>query len=618
MRGVDFRGMRYGVAAVLLALTISASANTITVTGTGDGFATDGQCTLAEAISAANNNIVVNECAAGSPGLDTIAFNIGGGGAQTINVVSSLPFISDPVNVDGTTQPGFTSAPLITISGTGGITGFLTLEGVNGNTFRSLAIGNFSGATAIVLRSGNNLVVNNHLGVNAAGTAAIPNSTGVGLLAAFANSFVDNNTITGNLISGNSFVGIFVANPSASANNNLFQNNTIGLNAAHTAAISNGEGIQMQNATNTRILNNTIAGNTLNGINLQNSTGTDIQNNNIGLPGLGNVQNGINVTVSGNAASTIANNTIVANGGAGVLVTQGTGNLISQNSMSGNGSSGNQLGIDLFPFGPTPNDPCDGDTGGNNDQNFPVLTRAVLGNGQTYVTGTLNSTASSTITFELFRNSGTPAQGETYIGNGSATTDAFCTGTFTTILPAVPLTAFITATAKDSSNDTSEMSAPVTPQTALTVSKSFAPASIARNGGTSTLTITITNPNPQPQTSLGFTDAFPSNVVVAANPMATNSCGGSLNAVAGNGGIVLLGGSIAGGGTCTVTVAVTSNIAGNYTNTLGFGAVTSATSMNVVAASAALQVTEPIPTISQWGLLLIALALIAIAATRLR
>lgn len=606
--------MRYGVAAVLLALTISASANTITVTGTGDGFATDGQCTLAEAISAANNNIVVNECAAGAPGLDTIAFNIGGGGAQTINLVSSLPFISDPVNVDGTTQPGFTSAPLITILGTGGISGFLTLEGVDGNTFRSLAIGNFSNATAIVLRSGNNLIVNNHLGVNAAGTAAIPNAIGVALLAAFANSFVDNNTITGNLIGGNFFTGVFFANPAASANNNLVQNNTIGLDAAHTAAIPNGDGIQAQNATNTRILDNTITGNSQNGINLQNSTGSNIRNNSIGVPGLGNSQNGIYVSVTGNAATTIATNTIVTNGGAGVLVAQGTSILISQNSMSGNISRG----IDLFPIGPTPNDPCDGDIGGNNDQNFPTLTRVVFGNGQTYLTGSLNSTASSSFTLEFFRNSITPAQGEVFLGNGTATTDAFCTATFSATLPAVPLSAFITATATDNANNTSEMSAPVVPQNALTVSKSFAPASIVRAGGTSTLTITITNPNPLPQTNVGFSDTFPSNLVVAPNPMATNSCGGSLNAVAGAGGIVLLGGSIGANGSCTVTVAVTSSTAGNYTNTLGFGAVTSATSMNVVAASASLQVTEPIPATSEWGLLLVTLALIAIAATRLR
>lgn len=50
-------------------------------------------------------NDTLRECTAGTAGLDTIAFNIGGG-AQTIAVASSLPFITEPVNIDGTTQPG--------------------------------------------------------------------------------------------------------------------------------------------------------------------------------------------------------------------------------------------------------------------------------------------------------------------------------------------------------------------------------------------------------------------------------------------------------------------------------------------------------------------------------
>jgi hypothetical protein len=52
-----------------------------------------------------------------SPGLDTIAFQIGAGGVQTIRPASPLPQISDPVNVDGTTQPGFAGSPLIVLNG---------------------------------------------------------------------------------------------------------------------------------------------------------------------------------------------------------------------------------------------------------------------------------------------------------------------------------------------------------------------------------------------------------------------------------------------------------------------------------------------------------------------
>ena len=43
---------------------------------------------------------------AGDAGLDTIAFNIPGDGVQTITLQSNLPTITDPVNIDGYTQPG--------------------------------------------------------------------------------------------------------------------------------------------------------------------------------------------------------------------------------------------------------------------------------------------------------------------------------------------------------------------------------------------------------------------------------------------------------------------------------------------------------------------------------
>ena len=52
----------------------------------------------------------------------------------------------------------------------------------------------------------------------------------------------------------------------------------------------------------------------------------------------------------------------------------------------------------------TPNDTGDPDSGGNALQNFPVLSRAVRSNQThiTTVTGSLNSTASTKFTIELF------------------------------------------------------------------------------------------------------------------------------------------------------------------------------------------------------------------------
>src|SRR5688500_10596152 len=64
-------------------------------------------CTLRAAIVQAHSH----------PGADLITFNISPGGAQTITPGLRLPEITDPVTIDGTTQPGFAGAPLIELNG---------------------------------------------------------------------------------------------------------------------------------------------------------------------------------------------------------------------------------------------------------------------------------------------------------------------------------------------------------------------------------------------------------------------------------------------------------------------------------------------------------------------
>lgn len=68
------------------------AATAIIVTNTDDS----GSGSLRQAILDANANT----------GLDTIAFNIPGSGVHTINLTSALPTITDPVVIDGYTQPG--------------------------------------------------------------------------------------------------------------------------------------------------------------------------------------------------------------------------------------------------------------------------------------------------------------------------------------------------------------------------------------------------------------------------------------------------------------------------------------------------------------------------------
>ncbi len=81
------------------------------------------------------------------PGSNTIDFGIGTG-AQTISLLSALPSITVPVLIDGTTQPGYTSAPLIDLDGTSagsGADGLDLAAGSGGSTIRGLVINNFSG-----------------------------------------------------------------------------------------------------------------------------------------------------------------------------------------------------------------------------------------------------------------------------------------------------------------------------------------------------------------------------------------------------------------------------------------------------------------------------------------
>lgn len=92
-------------------------------------------------------------------------------------------------------------------------------------------------------------------------------------------------------------------------------------------------------------------------------------------------------------------------------------------------------------------------------------------------------------------------------------------------------------------------------------------------GMSTTLTFTIDNvPGALPQTNLGFTDTFPSGLVMA-NSTVSNSCGGSVT-TAGGGAItagsnsvrLAAGGFAMGTSRCTIVVNVTSSAAGAYVN----------------------------------------------------
>src|SRR5262249_52280301 len=197
-------------------------------------------------------------------------------------------------------------------------------------------------------------VQGNYIGTDVTGNAGLGNSP-YGIIAFVSNNVIGGTaTGAGNLISGNR-VGVQIGgSTTATLTGNLVQGNIIGLNAAGNSPLPN----------------------TLDGVHLDNSS---------------------NNTIGGNGA---AGNTIAFNGRNGIVISLGTGKLISRNSVFSNVG----LGIDLFPAGVTADDFQDVDSGPNNLQNYPILSSASSSGGNVSIQGMFNSNPNATFRLEFFSN----------------------------------------------------------------------------------------------------------------------------------------------------------------------------------------------------------------------
>src|SRR6185436_16601448 len=151
-------------------------------------LADSGPGTLRAAIEASNASLGV---------ADTISFAVGSG-SITISPSGALPTITDPVTIDGWTQPGYnalTAQPLVQISGAVAGTGVSGLNVTAGNTtIRGLVINRFNQSAINLERKGNNTVQNCILGLNFDGTSLV--STRNGLRGIYIH-WSDNNLIGG-------------------------------------------------------------------------------------------------------------------------------------------------------------------------------------------------------------------------------------------------------------------------------------------------------------------------------------------------------------------------------------------------------------------------------------
>ena len=184
------------------------------------------------------------------PGTDVILFNIPGAGVKVIKLVTALPEITDPVLIDGSTQPGSGDARLIELNGEGVSFANGLVITAGDTSVHNLAIVGFAGA-GIVLRScDNNFIQGNYIGVDASGNSARGNGTGM-LLDNSSHNLIGG--FRGNVISGNKTNGIEIR-----GTHNVLRRNLIGTNAAGTAAIGNTDsGVLIMGAPFT---NNVIGG----------------------------------------------------------------------------------------------------------------------------------------------------------------------------------------------------------------------------------------------------------------------------------------------------------------------------------------------------------------------
>jgi hypothetical protein len=354
-----------------------------------------------------------------------IKFNIASSGVQTIQVGSSiayahqpLPVLDHPTTVDGTSEGGYGTSPLIELNGAlaGTAANGLRCDG-GSSAIKGLDINSFSGF-GIFLRSNNNTVTGCYIGTDVTGTQALGNLGGGISVGDYNSVFSSGNTIGGtapgqrNVISGN---GSNQSGPYAVVligPNNLVQANLIGLTADGNTALGNLGGIAVFAGNNTiggppgSGAGNVVSG-TANGGGIyvaaaanQLLQGVVIQGNYIGTNGKGSTATGTDGKPLGNGDG------VYLAAGPGTSLVSGT--LVEDNLISGNARDG----ITLAGTGNVNTIVADNKIGTDATGTQP------LGNGST---GLLTQSSNLTIVGNVISaNGGGPLGSDPVNGNGKA------------------------------------------------------------------------------------------------------------------------------------------------------------------------------------------------------
>jgi CSLREA domain-containing protein len=264
-------------------------------------------------------------------------------------------------------------------------------------------------------------------------------------------SSAQHNTVGGdteserNVIVGNDEVGICIVN---SAQNNTVSGNYIGVNSAGIVWPNGSDGVEIGLSAHHNVIgpDNVISGNNGYGIYIDDAQDNTIFGNYIGTDvhgmasaGFGNAGGsgiGLDTSSTGNligGATTAEGNRIFSNAGHGVSVADAgsTGNTISHNSIEYNVGKGIDLPDSWISFAPT-------------------IAATTLGSVR--ITGT----ACAGCTIEVFQSHLDSGEGLTFVGETTADGGGAFTVTVGSLSAGAP---YLTATATDGTNTTSEFSA---------------------------------------------------------------------------------------------------------------------------------------------------------------
>ncbi|HEX8683028.1 MAG TPA: hypothetical protein VF707_11990, partial [Ardenticatenaceae bacterium] len=265
-------------------------------------------------------------------------------------------------------------------------------DGVSDEAERNLISGNTE--DGVQVRTSNNRVAGNYIGTDPTGTSAIPNYTGVRMVSPGGENIIGTNSdgsgdeAERNLISGNTDYGVLFI----SSGDNHVAGNTIGTNAAGTAALPNGRGVYSiddsgniigtnGDGTHDATEGNLISGNSGVGVAIVESYNTRVAGNFIGTDATGTraIPNSSGVVI----ALESRRNIIGTNG-------DGTSDELERNVISGNSGVGIRLNVDaqsntiagnLIGVTPSVDTPGDLDPLGNGADGLIILAGEPLSSG---------------------------------------------------------------------------------------------------------------------------------------------------------------------------------------------------------------------------------------------